>query len=371
MRLPIWSWFVVAMFIVGGGVHYLTLNTLEQMAGQMIMTGFHGDGLDKKSDDFIAISEQIHSGQIGGVILFGGNVSNTKQVRKMNKYLSSLAPNTLLIAIDHEGGTVQRLKPEHGFNPTPGAKYLGQTDSENIYSVAYDLGTRLTELGINVNFAPVLDVDINPESPAIGARGRSFSGDANIVTLSGSAFARGLSDAGMAFSFKHFPGHGSAGADSHIGITDITNTYHPDEMIPWRELVADASPNTMVMVAHIINRNIDEMPASLSKKHIQMLRDMGFDGVVISDDMDMGAISNEYELRDVVKAAINAGNDILIFGNNLSFNKNRGREVNAIIVDLVRAGEIPESRIRESYRRIMRLKQNIGNKTTTGEKYDQ
>ena len=101
-----------------------------------------------------------------------------------------------------------------------------------------------------------------------------------------------------------------------------------------------------------------------------MLRDMGFDGVVISDDMDMGAISNEYELRDVIKTAINAGNDILIFGNNMSFNKNRGREVNAIIVDLVRAGEIPESRIRESYRRIMRLKQNIGNKTTTGEYYD-
>jgi len=370
MKLPIWSWSIIALFIVGGGVHYLTLNTLEQMTGQMIMTGFNGHKVHKNSDDFLEISEQISRGDIGGVILFDKNISNTKRLRKMTKHLSSIAPQKLLIAIDQEGGAVQRLKPDHGFVPTPSAKFLGQTDSENTYSVAYDLGTRLMDLGINVNFAPVIDVDINPESPAIGAHGRSFSSDPHTVTQHGGAFARGLSDAGMAYSLKHFPGHGSARADSHIGLTDVTETYHDDEMIPWRELITDATPTTMVMVAHIVNKNIDDVPASLSKKHIQMLRDMGFDGVIVSDDMDMGAIVKEYGMRDAIKMAINAGNDILVFGNNLRFNPKRGREVNAIIVDLVRSGEIPESRIRESYRRIMRLKQNIGRKIKRSENDD-
>ncbi len=367
MRLPIWSWSIIALFVVGGGIHYLTLNTLEHMAGQMIMTGFNGHKVHKNSDDFVEISKQISNGDIGGVILFDKNISNTKRLRKMVKHLESLAPQKLLIAIDQEGGAVQRLKPEHDFVPTPSARFLGQTDAENTYSVAYDLGTRLMDLGINVNFAPVIDVDINPESPAIGAYGRSFSPDPNIVIQHGDAFARGLSDSGMAYAFKHFPGHGSANNDSHLGITDVTDTYQEYEMKPWRELIQNATPTTMVMVAHVINNNVDDVPASLSKNHIQMLRDMGFDGVIVSDDMDMGAIVTEYGMRNAIKMAINAGNDILIFGNNMVFSPKRGREVNAIIVDLVRDGEIPESRIRESYKRIMRLKKRIGNEISKGE----
>lgn len=115
----------------------------------------------------------------------------------------------------------------------------------------------------------------------------------------------------------------------------------------------------MVMVAHVVNNNFDTLPASLSYKTIQMVRDMGFKGVIVSDDMDMGAIANEYGTEKAIQMAINAGNDILVFGNNLTFDKNRGRDVNAIIVKLVKEGKIKKSRIRESYQRIIKLKRHV------------
>lgn len=355
--------------------------SLERMIGQMIITGFHGNGQDVNSPEFVAISNQIRDGQIGGVILFdvdvhgllksgktidqarqeifSSNIQNLPQLQEMLAYLSALSSNKLLVAVDQEGGAVQRLKPQHGFVDTPSAKDLGQGTSSVTYQTAYKMGQQLSRLGINVNFAPSLDVDINPASPAIGARGRSFSSDPDIVSLHGDAFARGLSDAGVAFSFKHFPGHGSAGTDSHLGLTDITETYSDTELYPWRTLLADASDKAMVMVAHVVNRNWDDVPASLSSKIIKQIRDMGFEGVIVSDDMDMGAIVNQYGTYDAVLMAINAGNDILVFGNNLTYDANRGRDIHAMILDMVHSGKISKRRIRASYRRIMRLKRAL------------
>ena len=377
--------FMLALFIllfVGGvSIYYLSSPSLEKMVGQMIMTGFHGDGMGENPKEFAAIENQIKSGQIGGVILFdvdlsglmakgmsvadakkqifSSNIKNMNQVKELNKHLQSLSSTKLLIAVDQEGGNVQRLKYEHGFAPTPSAKELGNKNPENTYTIAYDLGTRLGDLGFNIDFAPLLDVDVNPKSPAIGAKDRSFSGDPKIVTQHGKAFARGLEDAKIAYSFKHFPGHGSAGNDTHAGITDITKTYQDYELTPWQDLLKNASPYTMVMVAHVVNNNFDTLPASLSYKTIKMVRDMGFNGVIVSDDMDMGAIANEYGTETAVEMAINAGNDILVFGNNLTFDKNRGRDVNKMIVKMVKDGKIKKSRIRESYKRIQKLKENI------------
>ena len=373
--------FLILLFIGGISACYFSSPSIEKMVGQMIMTGFHGDGTDENDKDFAAIETQIKTGQIGGVILFdvdisgltakgmpiaaakkqilSSNIKSTDQLKKLNEHLQSIAPTKLLIAIDQEGGNVQRLKHAHGFASIPSAKNMGKNDSEKTYEIAYDLGTRLSDLGINVDFAPLLDVDVNPKSPAIGAQERSFSSDPAIVTKHGAAFARGLSDANIAYSFKHFPGHGSATTDTHAGLTDITKTYQDYELNPWRDLLKNASPYTMVMVAHVINNNFDSLPASLSYKTIKMVRDMGFDGVIISDDMDMGAIVNEYGFEKAIEMAINAGNDILIFGNNLTFDKNRGRDVNEAIVKMVKEGKIKKSQIRESYHRIMKLKENM------------
>lgn len=372
---------VFIIFVLGIFAYQKSKPSLETMVGQMIMTGFHGDGLGQNPTEFAEIEQQIKNGQIGGVILFdvdlsgllstgmdaatakqqifSSNIKNINQVKELNKHLQSIAPKKLLIAIDQEGGNVQRLKSEHGFAPTPSAKELGMGDIQKTYEIAYDMGKRLNDLGFNIDFAPLLDVDVNPLSPAIGAKMRSFSSSPEIVIKHADAFAHGLTNAKIAYSFKHFPGHGSAGNDSHAGITDITNTYQDYELIPWEKLLKHAPNNATVMVAHVINNNFDTLPASLSQKTIQKIRDMGFDGVVISDDMDMGAISNEYGTEHAIEMAIMAGNDILVFGNNLTFDKNRGSDVNKMIIKMVQEGKIPESRIRESYKRIIKLKRNI------------
>lgn len=381
-KLTIWC--LIALF--GGMVaYYLSCPSVDKMVGQMIMTGFHGDGTGENAEDFVAIEQQIANGHVGGVILFdvdvsglvaqgltipeakkhifSSNIKNMTQVKNLTTHLQSLAPNTLLIAVDQEGGNIQRLKPEHGFAPIPSAKELGRGTPTNTYQTAYNLGTRLANVGINVDFAPLLDVDVNPESPAIGALERSFSSDANVVTKHGNEFANGLNDANVISSFKHFPGHGSAAGDTHAGLTDITNTYQDYELAPWKTLLKHTSPCATVMVAHVVNTNIDTLPASLSKKTIQMIRDMGFDGVVVSDDMDMGAIVNQYGREKAIEMAINAGNDILVFGNNLTFDRNRGEEVHQTIVKLVNDGKIKRSHIRKSYNRIMRMKKCIQNNT--------
>ena len=378
---------LTSLLLIGGlSVSHFSQPSLEEMVGQMIITGFHGNGIDNKTEDFAAIKDQIQHGQIGGVILFdvdisgllaqgmtmteakkqifSSNIKNVDQVKKLNEQLQSIAPTPLFIAIDQEGGQIQRLKPEHGFAPIPSHKQLAMGDEQTTYEIAYDLGKRLSNLGINVNFAPLLDVDVNPESPAIGAKERSFSANPTIVTEHGRAFANGLADANIAYSFKHFPGHGSATNDSHEGLTDVTNTYQDYELEPYRQLLKNASPYTMVMVAHVFNKKYDSVvPASLSKTTIQMVRDLGFNGVIVSDDMDMGAISNKYGTNTAIEMAIKAGNDILVFGNNLTFDKNRGRDVNKTIVNLVKDGKIKKSRIRASYDRIMKLKKHITEKS--------
>lgn len=382
---------IIALFVLlcaGTGLAYwLSAPSLDKMVGQMIMTGFHGDGNGENQESFIAIEEQIRKGHVGGVILFdvdvsglvaqgmtipeakkhifSSNIKNTNQVQALTTHLQSITSTPLLIAIDQEGGNIQRLKPEHGFSPIPSAKQMAKTDVKTTYNVAYDLGTRLYNLGINVDFAPSADVDVNPKSPAIGALERSFSSDPNIVTEFGKAFSDGLNDANIVSSFKHFPGHGSATGDTHAGLTDITKTYQDYELEPWKALLTNASPLTTVMVAHVVNNNFDTLPASLSGSTIQMIRDMGFDGVIFSDDMDMGAIVNQYGREKAIEMAINAGNDILVFGNNLSFDANRGEEVNKTIVKLVHQGKIKRSRIRQSYNRIMNMKKHMRNKSNS------
>jgi len=376
----------LAVLCIGVGLaQRLSEPSLDKMVGQMIMTGFHGDGTDKNIESFVAIEKQIQNGHIGGVILFdvdlsglvaqgmsipeakkhifSSNIKNMDQVKALTTHLQSIAPTPLLIAIDQEGGNIQRLKPEHGFAAIPSAKQLGGGDIQTTYNIAHDLGTRLADLGINVDFAPLLDVDVNPESPAIGALERSFSPDPQIVTEFGNAFASGLNDANVISSFKHFPGHGSATSDTHAGLTDITKTYQDYELEPWKKLLANTSPYATVMVAHVINNNFDTLPASLSAKTIQMIRDMGFDGVIVSDDMDMGAIVNQYGREKAIEMAINAGNDILVFGNNIVFDANRGEEVNQTIVKLVQDGKIKRSQIRKSYKRIMNMKKHLRKNT--------
>lgn len=341
---------------------------LDMMIGQMLLIGFRGTELDENS----AIARDIKSGRIGGVILFDKdvalgysqrNIVNPEQVQKLNNGLKSLAPvHKLLVAVDQEGGRVARLKTDYGFLPTVSQEYLGNLnnpDSTRYY--AQRTSRTLSDAGFNLNFAPVVDLNVNPNSPAIGALQRSFSRNPEIAVAHSSVLINEQKSRKILSCLKHFPGHGSASADSHLGFTDITNTWLEEELVPYRELINSNTAN-VIMTAHVFNEKLDSIyPATLSEKIIGgILRNkLGFEGVVVSDDMNMKAISEHYGLETAIELSIKAGVDILVFGNNLIYDEEVAVKAGQIIKNLVHSGKLSAERIRDSYKRILILKNKI------------
>ena len=339
---------------------------LDVMIGQMVMTGFRGDGANPDDPELRAVLEDIRTGHIGGVIFFdrdwqtkkrGRNITSTKQTARLCALLQKNAPIPLFIAVDQEGGRVRRLRPEHGFPDTPSARELGEKSPEETRKAARAMGTALKQLGININFAPVADVAVHPASPAVGALGRAFSGTPEEAADHAAAFMDGLAAARVIGSYKHFPGHGSAAADSHHTLTDITETWSEAELALYKRLPANGP--FMVMTGHLMHKGLDaEYPASLSRKiTTDLLRNtLGWQGVVVTDDLEMDAINLFYPMEERILLAINAGVDIILFGNNLRHTPDQGRRIHAAITKLVRSGKISPERIAESWARIRALK---------------
>ena len=259
--------------------------------------------------------------------------------------------------MDEEGGKVSRLKHVYGFPSTVSAEYMGErNDSAFTTAKSYAVAGTLRDAGININFAPSVDVNVNPACPVIGRLGRSFSSDPSVVADNAAWSIMAHHRRGIMTAIKHFPGHGSSRSDSHFGMTDVTDTWTESELIPFRRLI-DAGLADVVMTAHIYNANLDSLyPATLSHNVIDgILRNqLNFDGVVMTDDMYMEAIVNHYTLSEAVIRAINAGCDMLILGNNSPSGYFPGRpdEVIDIIVNAVLTGEISRERLDESARRI-------------------
>mgnify|MGYP006280442741 CR=1 FL=1 len=340
---------------------------LETMIGQMVMVGFRGLDFDPDS----RLAEYVKKGMLGGVVLFDRdvaadkkvrNILNAKQVRSLVKGLQSRSSIPLFIAIDQEGGKVCRLKEERGFPPTYSAAELGKkADPDFTRAAAAKIGKTLAGLGINLDLAPVVDVNVNPENPAIGKLERSFSAEPQKVARQARAFVQGLHEQQVLSCLKHFPGHGSAWNDSHYGLTDITETWSRKELLPYKRLIAGGYSDA-IMTGHLFNADLDaKLPATLSEPTIKGLlrRDMGYNGVVISDDMQMRAIRDHYELEETVLLAVRAGVDILLFGNNLEYDPRIAGKVNALLLKMVREGELERSRIAKSYERIMKLKSRL------------
>ena len=339
---------------------------LDVMIGQMLMAGFRGVSVTGDSP----VARDIRDYHLGGVVLFDYDVALKKPVRnivdppqvaRLTKDLKALSSIPLIVSVDQEGGRVERLKPKYGFLGTPSAQELGGTDDQAVLEAGMTVGQTLALAGFNLDFAPVADVNVDPESPAIGKLGRSFSADPERVARCDELFLQGMRRRGIVGCLKHFPGHGSAGADSHLGLVDVTSTWSEKELIPYRELIAKGEAR-MVMTAHIFNARLDpDYPATLSKKVITgILRDkLGFEGVVVTDDMNMKAITEFYGLEKSIRLAIEAGADILLFGNNLVYDPDIVPRAHAIIRKLVDTGVLARERIAESYRRIMRLKNTL------------
>jgi len=337
---------------------------LEQKIAQMLMVGFRGLTLDESN----YIVRDIREHRIGGIILFdrdaklktyGRNITSPVQLQALTASLQALSATPLFIAVDQEGGKVVRLKESYGFPPTVTAQYLGTLNNPAITRMYADsIGATLATNGLNMNFAPVVDLNINPQSPAIGALERSFSADPTIVTNHARIFVETHDKNRVSTCFKHFPGHGSATVDSHLGFVDVTDTWSAIELEPYRNLINEGNCR-MVMTAHVFNRHIDpDLPATLSKPFITgMLREqLGFDGVVVTDDLQMQGLTQFFDYKTIVEKSILAGVDIILVSNNLDYNPEITPTTISHVKELVRTGKITEQRIHASYQRIMAMK---------------
>jgi beta-N-acetylhexosaminidase len=332
--------------------------SLEEMIGQMVMVGFHGTAPEDEWP--VQLNTQIEAGLVGGVIFYGYNIIDPDQTRTLIASLHERASAPgLWMALDQEGGQVQRLTATKGFNDYHSAAEVAATLSASEAHEHYrQMACEVRDFGFNFNFAPVVDLHLNPDSPAIGGLDRSFGAAVEPVVSYAAEAIKAHHGCGVLTSLKHFPGHGSAGSDSHKGLTDVTETFQPVELAPYEALIAQGLADS-VMIAHVIDRRIDTLPASLSKAHIDRLRGMGFSGVVISDDLQMGAIANYFDFEETVLHAIEAGNDLLIFSNYFDPDPEIPHKVQRIVKEAIAAGRISRERIEESYRRVVALKKPV------------
>ena len=352
----------------------------------------------------------IVKGNVAGVILFSRlhydrdaqvylprNVESPLQLKSLTQalqcYALSYQKHPLFITLDEEGGLVSRLSPDRGFKAASyvpsqlgeaqklantlarskspeqqqRAKYINGIITQQFNRVAQTL----SENNINFNLAPVVDVNVNPVNPIIGLWGRSYSSDPKIVAQLAEKFINALHAKGIVVALKHFPGHGSSTRDSHLGLVDVTKTYQKTvELYPYHYLLAKPNLVDAVMSTHVINGQIDRTqckkgasndprtwcPATLSSKTLTgvLRKKLHFKGLIISDDMTMGAITNEYPLAEALKRSINAGVNLLILNNG---KQDQTDLVIDTIAQLVKQGEISEETIDQSYQKIIQFKE--------------
>ena len=350
--------------------------TLDEDIGMMLLVGFRGTEIDyNKNIEIISALRDYH---VGSVILFdydvptgtrGRNIKDADQLKRLCMQLRSFATvDSLLIGIDQEGGYVSRLSTRYGFPAIPSAQKCAAKGDDTVRYYADFTGRMLQEIGINLDFAPVADVNVNPRCPVIGGIERSFSSDPAVVRRCCLIWANELRNHNVISCFKHFPGHGSAKGDTHKGIVDVTDTWQRCELEPYRmtnenfyvtpyeEPLFGFTIPGMVMTAHVINRKLDPsgLPASLSPKITSYLRDtLGYDGVIVTDDLAMGAIVQQYSFEKAVRMAVMAGADLLCLSNNGgTYDVNMVPRAVKVIKQMVADGEVTEERIRQSAKRV-------------------
>ncbi len=374
----LFSFLISLCIFISGPTSATPKISLRDKIGQMLLIGFNGKNINAHSP----IVKIIEKNNIGGVILFDydyqtktydRNIESPEQVKRLNHDLQSFTRRSnlkhhrsqlpLLIAVDYEGGKVNRLGEQYGFPATISAAEVGKRSFTEAESIAESMAKTLHKTGFNLNFAPVVDVNINPDNPIIGKKERSFSNDAIAVSHYASIYSRHFLNQKVQCAYKHFPGHGSSTKDSHLGFVDVTDTWLADELEPYQQLLNTNQSCGVVMTAHIVNRQLDEsgLPATLSHTILTNLlrHQLNFKGVIITDDMQMKAISDNYGLEQALVLTINAGADMLIFGNNLSVEPQDPKQLVDIIEAKVLAGEISPERITEAYQHIKTLKRSL------------
>jgi beta-N-acetylhexosaminidase len=356
------SLLLIAILAVGMQESYSqAVDSLDIKIGQMILIGFREAAVDTD------VLREVSEGKVGSIIIFEKNIpakNSFAGLKKITWTYQKAAPIPLFIAIDQEGGKVNRLKDKYGFPRSITAEAMGKANSlDSVRFYAEATASTLAGLGININFAPVVDLAINPSNPVIVKNGRSFSNNEDSVALLAKEFIIQHRKYGVLTSLKHFPGHGSSLEDTHLGIADVTQFWKERELSPYARLIKEGYADA-IMTAHIVNKNLDKngLPGTLSKEILGgILRDkMNFEGIIFSDDMQMHAIAKHFGLEEAIKLSINAGVDIMTFSNNIAGSDQRTVDrVHSIIRSMVQSGAISKERIDNSFKRIMRVKSQL------------
>lgn len=322
--------------------------TLEEKIGQMMFVGIHGTTLTETTKNTLS---SMHA---GGVILFDRNMENREQVKALNASLKNLVLNTynlpLFLSVDQEGGLVTRMK-QHAYTAPPAAEIGAAGKPEDAYKHANNTGKDIHELGFNLDFAPVLDISSR-------MHGRTYGTTPQQVTAFGEQACRGLRDSGVLFTVKHFPGMGRSETDPHTDQSVVNvprETILQEDLLPFRNII-DQYPHHefMVMAGHIRYPAFDTKPASLSPVILkQLLRNqLGYQGIVITDDLDMGAVSEGYKPEEIGIIAVQAGTDILLSCHNPEVQQRIYRST----LQAVKDGKIAQTDIDASVRRIVYCK---------------
>ncbi len=329
------------------------LDSLQRKIGQMIMVSVPGVRLTGAKRIF------LKEGWIGGVILFNQNIASKKQVTAYVEELQATSPTPLFIAVDQEGGAVRRLREPLGFQTLPSEEALGQTKNPDLaYRFGRLSGYQLKEIGANLNLAPVVDLDHGIDQ-VISKNHRSLGADPQLVSMMAQKMIQGMKSEGILATAKHFPTQSLAVNNPHWMLSEADSglaELEKSDLVPYQDLIQSRDLDA-VMLSHVLYPSVDPVyPASLSKEWIQNIlrRQMGFQGLVFSDDMRMVAIKRRYPLEKSVVQAVNAGVDVLLVTDNLE------KRVMDALVKAVRSGKIDRGSIDQAYERIMATKRKYG-----------
>lgn len=341
--------------------------TYEEMIGQLLMVSFGGKTPD--SPGVAAARDALARGEIGGVIVFRQNVGSAEDMRAINQLFHDAHPDLpAMIAVDQEGGAVMRVKPTEGAPETPSHRDIAAGSLADALRQYEAMAANLADLGFTVNFGPVVDLEVNPENPVIARFGRSYGADPDTVVSYARTFVRAHRDAGVATALKHFPGHGSSTDDSHEGAIDLTPTWSRVELVPFVEMIRSGDAD-MVMLGHLDLEGLtgpDDLPASLSPRTIDefLRKTLCYDGIVISDDLHMQAVSSRWQAPEAAKRMIESGGDVILLSLPAGSEDGALAQVRATL--LAEAERSPQfaDRLRHAYARIVHHKLDFADART-------
>lgn len=310
------SFLLSALTVAGGG---FAVGAEQPLIGGLFVTGFRGTEVG--DGDVDVVRRMLASGECAGVILMRRNCTSPEQLARLTLALREAAGDfTPVISIDQEGGRVARLDAQNGFLDwrSAGEMSLMAYSDEDMMEYWSKRAAEMSSVGINVNFAPVVDLNVNPRNPIIGKLERAFGSTPGEVLRFARVFIAAHRAAGLKTSLKHFPGHGSSTKDTHDAFADVSGTWHADELIPFAGLVSEGLADS-IMNAHLLHpRFSDEpnLPASLSSRAVKAIREeVGFSGAIFTDDMQMFAVEEALPFEAAAIAAVNAGNTFMIYSN--------------------------------------------------------